>query len=139
MNNSLRLCLPVFFLPLQAIAAEDVLVPPPPAPVASSATAAPAQDPELAEIVVQAPEPRYVAPTNRDRIGRVWVPVYINEQGPFRLVLDSGATRSALTPKVASRLGLPLDKSPPVMLRGVTGSAVAPTVRVDSISVGDLY
>ena len=76
-----------------------------------------------------------MAPTNRDRIGRVWVPVYLNEKGPFRLVLDSGATRSAITPKVASILELPLDKSPPVMLRGVTGSAIAPTVKLDSISV----
>jgi len=110
---------------------------------------APAQVPEpqsgqvpeqpLEEIVVQAPEPRYVAPTNRDRIGRVWVPVYINEKGPFRLVLDSGATRSAVTPKVANLLELPMDRSPPVLLRGVTGSAIVATVKVDSISVGDLY
>ena len=131
MITSLRLVLLVLLLPLQSTAAEPAATAVPPAD--------PTSDPELAEIVVQAPEPRYVAPTNRDRIGRVWVPVYINEKGPFRLVLDSGATRSALTPRVASMLELPLDKTPPVMLRGVTGSAIAPTVRVDSISVGDLY
>lgn len=107
-------------------------------PQASSTGATP-PDVELAEIVVTAPEPRYVAPTNRDRIGRVWVPVYINEKGPFRLVLDSGATRSALTPKVADALRLPLGESPPVMLSGVTGKAITPTVRVKSITVGDLY
>ena len=39
---------------------------------------------------IQAPEPRYVAPTRRDRIGRIWAPVYINDKGPFRLVLDTG-------------------------------------------------
>jgi len=126
--NTLRIGLLGLFLPLQLQAAEPAI-----------ATSVPVEDAELAEIVVQAPEPRYVAPTNRDRIGRVWVPVYINEKGPFRLVLDSGATRSALTPKVAGMLDLPLDKSPPVMLRGVTGSAIAPTVTVDSISVGDLW
>ena len=27
------------------------------------------------EVVVSAPEPRYVAPTLRDRIGRIWAPV----------------------------------------------------------------
>ena len=59
------------------------------------------EDDELSEIIVQAPEPRYVAPTNRDRIGRVWVPVMINDKGPFRLVLDSGATHSAVIPSVA--------------------------------------
>lgn len=139
MNNAPRTALLALLLPLQSIAA-DAPAPASPATAAAPATvAAPATDPELAEIVVQAPEPRYVAPTNRDRIGRVWVPVYINEKGPFRLVLDSGATRSAVTPKVASMLDLPLDRSPPVMLRGVTGSAIAPTVRIDSISVGDLY
>ncbi len=53
-------------------------------------------------------------------------------------MLDSGATRSAVIPSVASDLGIPLDRSPPVMLRGVTGSAVAQTIQVDSLSVGDL-
>ncbi|MFO1503567.1 MAG: retroviral-like aspartic protease family protein [Steroidobacteraceae bacterium] len=139
MTTALRITLAVLLLPLQANAAA---LPGPalPAPAnPDAASTAPTGDPELAEIIVQAPEPRYVAPTNRDRIGRVWVPVYINDKGPFRLVLDSGATRSALTPKVAGMLDLPPNNSPPVMLRGVTGSAVAPTVRVDSISVGDLY
>jgi len=93
---------------------------------------------ELTEIVVQAPEPRYVAPTRRDRIGRVWVPVYINDKGPFRLVLDSGATNSAVIPRVAQELGLSTADSPQVLMRGVTGAAVTPTVRVDSLAVGDL-
>jgi predicted aspartyl protease len=103
--------------------------------------AAPVQAPpdELSEIIVQAPEPRFVAPTRRDRIGRVWVPVLINDKGPFRLVLDSGATRSAVIARVATQLGLRMDVTPPVMLRGVTGSAVVPTIGVDSLLVGDLY
>ena len=49
------------------------------------------------EVVVQALEPRYVAPTLRDRIGRIWAPVMINGKGPFRLVLDTGASRSAVS------------------------------------------
>jgi len=108
-------------------------------PAAAAATPAAAPEDELAEVIVRAPEPRYVAPTQRDRIGRVWVPVFINDQGPFRLVLDSGANRSAVIEAVARRLGIPLDQSSPVLLRGVTGSAIAPTIRVDSVSVGDLY
>jgi predicted aspartyl protease len=94
---------------------------------------------ELQEVVVSAPEPRYVAPTSRDRIGRVWVPVLINSRGPFRLVLDSGATHSAVTAQVATRLGIPLDSRPPVMLRGVTGSTMAQAIDVKSIEFGDLY
>lgn len=93
---------------------------------------------ELTEVFVQAPEPRYVAPTRRDRIGRVWVPAYINGKGPFRLVLDSGATNSAIIPRVAEKLGLSTTDSPAVLMRGVTGAAVTPTVRVDSINVGEL-
>jgi predicted aspartyl protease len=93
---------------------------------------------ELPQVQVTAPEPRYVAPTRRDRIGRIWAPVYINGQGPFRLVLDTGATHSGVIASVAQTLGLPLDASPPVMLRGVTGSAEVPTIRVDSFTIGDL-
>jgi hypothetical protein len=92
----------------------------------------------LTEIVVHSTEPRFVAPTRRDRIGRIWAPVYINGQGPFRLVLDSGANHSGITEHVAEALGIPLDQSVHVMLRGVTGSATVPTVHVDSFAVGDL-
>ncbi|RYG10486.1 MAG: hypothetical protein EON92_12570, partial [Burkholderiales bacterium] len=97
-----------------------------------------AADEELSEVIIQAREPRYVAPTQLDRIGRVWVPVFINGRGPFRLVLDSGATHSAITPSVVQQLGLSTTEQPAVMMRGVTGSAITPAVRVDSLSVGDL-
>lgn len=110
-------------------------------PAVGSPTAAPqvsAADAidQLAEIMVQAPEPRYVAPTRRDQIGRIWAPVFINGRGPFRLVLDTGASSSGVTAMVALALGIPTDRSPPIMLRGVTGSATVPTIRVDSLSVG---
>lgn len=98
----------------------------------------PAADDQLQQISITAPEPRYVAPTRRDRIGRIWAPVFINGQGPFRLVLDTGASRSVVTAGVASSLGIALDQSAPVMLRGVTGSAEVPTIRVDSLTMGDL-
>jgi len=93
---------------------------------------------ELAGILVEAPEPRYVAPTRRDQIGRIWAPVFINGRGPFRLVLDTGASHSAVTAMVALALGLPTDKSAPVTLRGVTGSATVPTIQVNTLSVGDV-
>jgi hypothetical protein len=35
-------------------------------------------------------------------------------------------------------LGIPTDRSPPVILRGVTGFATVPTIRVDTLSVGDV-
>ena len=92
----------------------------------------------LEEIVVAAPEPRYVAPTLRDRIGRVWAPVYINGQGPFRLVLDTGATGSAVIQSVATRIGAPVTPGA-LRLVGATGSSIVSAVHVDSIEVGDLW
>ncbi len=93
---------------------------------------------DIEELVVEAAEPRYVAPTLRDRIGRVWAPVYINGKGPFRLVLDTGANSTAVVPLLARRLGI-ADQSRTVKLLGATGSAVVPMIKVDSIEVGDLW
>jgi predicted aspartyl protease len=100
----------------------------------------PAQVPPdlVEEILVEAPEPRYVAPTLRDRIGRVWVPVMINGQGPFRLVLDTGATSSAIVKSVADRLGLTVDPESAVRLQGATGEAIVPYVVAEQMEVGDL-
>jgi hypothetical protein len=93
---------------------------------------------QLSEVIIQAAEPRFVAPTRRDRIGRIWAPVYINDRGPFRLVLDSGANHSGINNHVAEVLGLLPDQSRQVLLRGVTGSATVSTVSVDSFLVGDI-
>ncbi len=90
------------------------------------------------EVTIEAPEPRYVAPTQRDRIGRIWAPVMINGKGPFRLVLDTGANRSVITPAVADALQLVPDPNAAVTLRGVTGAATVATVQVNSLEVGDL-
>ncbi len=91
----------------------------------------------MEEVVVSAPEPRYVAPTTRDRIGRIWAPVLINGMGPYRLVLDTGASRSAISTKVAAELGLPI-QADSVRLQGVTGTSIASTVDVDTLEFGDL-
>lgn len=104
---------------------------------AISAECADLSPPPVDEIVVSAAEPRYVAPTLRDRIGRIWAPVYIDGQGPLRLVLDTGATTVALTHDAAGLLGLRLDRARAVQLRGTTGSAVVPQVEVREIEIGD--
>jgi predicted aspartyl protease len=93
--------------------------------------------PHLEEVVVAAPEPRYVAPTTRDRIGRIWAPVLINGKGPYRLVLDTGASRSAVIQRVVDEVGLPV-RAKSVQLRGVTGSAVVSSVRADTLEFGEL-
>jgi predicted aspartyl protease len=108
-------------------AAEGPADPPP------TQTAAP-----LPQITVEAPEPRFVAPTRRDKVGRIWAPVLINGQGPFRLVLDTGANSSAVNASVAQILGLAPDANQSMLLRGVTGSVVVPTIHVDLFVVGDV-
>ena len=113
-------------------------IPPVGSPAAQTQAATTDAVDQLAEVMVEAREPRYVAPTRRDQIGRIWAPVLINGRGPFRLVLDTGASSSAVTAMVALALGMPTDRSPPVMLRGVTGEATVPTIKVDTLSVGDL-
>src|ERR1700722_11743135 len=74
-------------------------------PAQPEASAAAQPEESLTEITISATEPRYVAPTRRDRIGRIWAPVYLDGKGPFRLVLDTGANHSAVTAKVAEALG----------------------------------
>lgn len=106
------------------------------AAAAAAASNAPVDD--LMEIVVQGRGPRFVSPTRRDQIGRVWAPVLINGQGPFRLVLDTGASHSGITRIVALILGIPTDSGKPVILSGVTGSTKVPAIHVDTLSVGDL-
>lgn len=93
---------------------------------------------ELSQIVIEAPEPRYAAPTLRDRIGRIWAPVLINGRGPYRLVLDTGASHSAIVAQVANSLGIPVAQLATIRVTGVTGSAMVPTVPIDRMEVGDL-
>jgi hypothetical protein len=121
--------LPAAILLLKLQAVEEPAPPPAPLPTPPSA---------LQEINVTAAEPRFVAPTRRDRIGRIWAPVLINGQGPFRLVLDTGASHSAVTAKVAETLGLTLDYPGTITLRGATGSVKVPAIPVDSLEVGEL-
>jgi hypothetical protein len=107
-----------------------------PAAEAAAAQALPSPAEQLEEVIVQTTEPRYVSPTRRDRIGRIWAPVLIDGKGPYRLVLDTGANRSAITARAAQSLGN-VPKTTTVVT-GFTGSATVPTLHVKSLEVGDL-
>jgi predicted aspartyl protease len=113
----------VFTLPLLVLLAQ---VEPPPRPA------------RLGSIEVVNEEPRYVAPTRLDKIGRIWAPVTVNGQGPFRLALATGASHSALTPRLAEALGIRADPADTVMLLGATGSVAVPVVPVETFEIGDL-
>src|SRR5512139_2882448 len=104
-------------------------VPPPAAPPPSPDTAR--DDEEAAEVV-------YVERTQPDRIGRILAPVYVNGQGPFKFIVDTGASRSVIAPHVAQALGLTPDTSRPVQLRGITGTANVPSILVEKLQAGDL-
>jgi hypothetical protein len=110
---------------------------PEPEITAPAAPVAPGSTDPVTEVTVTAPEPRYVAPTTRDSIGRVWAPVLINGKGPFRLVLDTGASKSAVLARVADALGV-LMKPSNMRVHGVTGSALVGSIVVDRLEVGDL-
>jgi hypothetical protein len=93
---------------------------------------------QLTEVIVQTTEPKFVAPTRRDRIGRIWAPVLIDGKGPYRLVLDTGANHSAITARTAQLLGKPPSEDGSTVVTGFTGSAVVPTIRVGRMEVGEL-
>jgi Aspartyl protease len=106
--------------------------------IAEPAPPRPAVPEPLAEVVVQTTEPKFVAPTRRDRIGRIWAPVLIDGKGPFRLVLDTGANHSAITARTAELLGIPAAQDGATRVTGFTGSAIVPTVHVETMEVGEL-
>lgn len=65
---------------------------------------------------------------------RLSVPVWINDRGPYRFLVDSGADRSVVGERMVSQLGLPA--GPGVRLFDVAGNRDASTVRVSSLRVG---
>jgi predicted aspartyl protease len=80
----------------------------------------------------------YASPTRKDRVGRILAPVMINGQGPFRLIVDTGASYSSVSPQLAQTLGLVPSADSPFLVNGITGSAIVPSVPIDILQVGDL-
>ena len=135
----LTLSLSLILLAAEPPAAAEPVVPGPVTPsTVTPPDAVPPLPTPLDELAVTAPEPRFVAPTNRDRIGRIWAPVSINGKGPFRLVLDTGASHSAVTARVAQILGHSGESRHTATLRGATGSVTVPMIPIESLEVGEL-
>ncbi|MBL8558850.1 MAG: aspartyl protease family protein [Hyphomonadaceae bacterium] len=78
----------------------------------------------------------YAAPTTNDGIGRILAPVWLNGQGPFLFIVDTGANRTVLAPETARRLGLDFSAGEPAVVHGVTGSELAPMARVAELRIG---
>ena len=82
---------------------------------------------------------RYAVPTRLDRVGRVLAPITINDAGPFRFILDTGANRSVVSQRVLEALGIPLaPDGPSIEVHGVTGRAVLPAVQLEVLQAGEL-
>lgn len=81
--------------------------------------------------------PEFASPTRRDRVGRVAAPVWVDGKGPFLFIVDTGASRSTLSPRLVAKLGLTPSLTPGVWLSGVTGSAQVPTARVGHLRAGE--
>lgn len=121
----------LLFLHAAFLAAESAGVVPPPASVERSPPppAATQPDPDA---------PLYATSTRMDRIGRVVAPVHINGKGPFRLVVDTGASHTTFSPRLVQLLGLVPSFDKTILLNGVTGSAQVPTVQIERIQAGDM-
>jgi predicted aspartyl protease len=72
--------------------------------------------------------------TQRDRTSRITAPIYINGQGPFRFLVDTGANRSCISEVLADKLGLP--EGPRVSLHTVAGQRMRSSVQVSELKVG---
>lgn len=65
---------------------------------------------------------------------RLFIDVRINEQGPYRFLVDSGADRSVVGSALADQLQLPAGDV--VRIQGMAGTAVVRTVIIDQLSLG---
>lgn len=80
----------------------------------------------------------FAVPTTVDRIGRVVASVSVDGRGPFRFVIDTGASRSSVGPSLVSALGLKVSKVPSLQLEGITGSAPVAAVTIERLKAGTL-
>ena len=80
-------------------AVPHVVVPPPDRPIFIKPVV-------LEHVSVVGEEPRYVAATRLDKIGRIWAPVSVNGQGPFRLEVPLSAPIDAKRVVARSDRGL---------------------------------
>ncbi len=65
---------------------------------------------------------------------RLFIDVKVNDSGPFRFLVDSGADRSVISLALAERLQLPAREA--AKLQGMAGTAMVPTVFIDKLSLG---
>jgi Aspartyl protease len=103
-----------------------------------AADLAPGAAPQAAVAARQTDDQVFASPTRPDHIGRIMVPVMIDGQGPFRFIVDTGASRSTVSPSLAQKLGLRPSAETAIEVNSITGSALVPGVSVAKLQAGDL-
>lgn len=83
-------------------------------------------------------ETLFALPTTFDHIGRVVVATMVNGKGPFRFIVDTGATYSTVSPGLVRTLGLKPTEVSGIVVNGITGTAQVRAVQIDSLQTGDL-
>ena len=82
------------------------------------------------------PEVAYVLDTGLDAYGRPIAKATINGQGPFRFLVDTGATTTVVTMDLAIALGLTFHGTS--IIYGTTGSSVMPVASATEFEVGSV-
>jgi len=83
-------------------------------------------------------EPQFAIATRLDRSGRIVVPVYIDDHGPYRFLLDTGATHSAVSDRLVAELHLSADTGPALIVHGVTGLVSTQACSFESLRFGTI-
>jgi predicted aspartyl protease len=80
----------------------------------------------------------FAAPTSMDRVGRIVVPVFIDGNGPFRFLVDTGADGSLVSAALVTTLGLVPNRMGDERVEGTTGTEQLPCVTIDSLRIGSI-
>jgi predicted aspartyl protease len=92
---------------------------------------------EFAAALDDGDAPQYAVPTRASGVGHIMVPITLNQQGPFRFMLDTGATATVITSATARQLQLNNGERS-VIVHGLSGSGVFPTVSLQQFAAGSL-
>jgi predicted aspartyl protease len=82
--------------------------------------------------------PLYAIATHQGRVGMIVTSVMIDGRGPFRFMLDTGATRTVLASATVAKLALKINPADRILVRGVSGLTAVPVVHVNSVVSGAL-
>jgi predicted aspartyl protease len=95
---------------------------------------------QIAPAVSAAPDDDllFASPTRLDHVGRIVAPVMVDGKGPYRFIVDTGASHSTIAPQLASALGLDPSSGDTLQVHGITGSADVPSVPIRRLEAGDL-